>query len=74
MERLRETRINRGQKKSDVVDSDGGSAEETDQEQSATSLMISILDLHEAGLHRSESFSHFPIYFSTHLYHKAPSN
>ena len=49
MERLREKRINRGQKKSDVVDSDGGSAEERVQEQSATSLMISILDLHEAA-------------------------
>ena len=42
----------RGHKKSYVVDSDGGSAGEIDQEQTATSLMISILDPHKAGLHR----------------------
>ena len=40
MERLRERRINRDHKKSDVVDSDGGSAEDRDQEQTATSLTI----------------------------------
>lgn len=52
MERPRERSTDRGHKKSYVVDSDGGSAGETDQEQTATSLMISILDPHEAGLHR----------------------
>ena len=52
MERLRERSTDRGHKKSYVVDSDGGSAGEIDQEQTATSLMISILDPHKAGLHR----------------------
>lgn len=52
MERLRE-RIGRGHKKGHVADSHGGRAEETGQEQTATSLMISILDIQEAGLGRS---------------------